>query len=280
MSRPLLPQQPAPVTRDQARLTAKLLTPAIPDLMALFQELRRGTDAELPGRLPPIPGKAYPLARCQEITVDVLARLKPRLAAPQAKGDRALRAFLMAGGLVRPIWGALRETYFQNAVQMGALYVDVANDTVNPAKPQIEILPMDACGLVPIRDAAHFAKIAAIYWGAEVYANHLVPSLAPILPLVSRMPGQRPRLQSASDYMIDLFRGDRFAGAEAWLADGPPPPADLADAMRAVCPAELFAPDDGRAAALAVCRTARAEGRAGDVGWRDARVADYLRIHG
>jgi len=268
------------VTKDQARLTSKLLVPALDDLMGFLLAVRAETDAALAPRMPVYAGKPYPLGRCQEINADVLARLKVRLAAPADRGARALKGFIMNGGVVRPIWGALRGRYFQNALQVGGLYVDVSNDTVVPTKPKVEILPIAESGLEPVRDAAHFAEIAAAYWGVTVYANHAVPSLAPILPMLSWIPGTRPQLQAASDYMTELFRRDGFAAAEAWLTDGPAPPTEAVAAMRALCPPDLAADGDGRAAAIAACRDARAQGLHRDMAWRNARIADYLRIPG
>ena len=107
----------------------------------------------------------------------------------------------------------------------------------------------------------------------------MVPSLAPLLPVVSVSPGRlEPGLQSACDYMIELMRRDGFRQAEAWLRDGPPPPPEL---QLAQLPADLLpwtpAPRDE---AVHACQRARAAGAASDPHWRQARVSDYLRLRG
>ncbi|SME92051.1 hypothetical protein SAMN06265365_101462 [Tistlia consotensis] len=281
MAVPLLPQQPAPVTRRQVALTARHLRPIQGQLSALLLALRRETDAALGPRLRPVSGKSYPLGRCQPITEDVVARFRGRLARVDGPVERAIRRFLAEGGVIRPIWGALRGLYFQNALQVGGLYVDVANDTVTVTKPKIEILPLPESGFEAIRGPEHFAEIAERYWGARVFANHALPALAPILPIVSVVPGGEARLQSASDYMIDLFRRDGFALSEAWLAGGPVPPPEIVAELEARGRQVLGSGPvaTGAAAAVAACRQARAAEVHRDEGWRDARVMDYLRLH-
>ncbi|MBP2298409.1 hypothetical protein [Azospirillum picis] len=280
MTTPLLPQQIAPVDDRQSELTRRYLTGDHKALFGYFMALRAETDRHLASALPAVGGKPYPYGRCEEITRDLFARLAQRLQRPDCAVEQGLRAFADAGGILRSVWGVLRDQYFQNALQLGGLYVDVSNDTVVVTKPKIEILPIDACGLVPVRDLDHFRRTAQAYWGAELYANHLVPTLAPLLPILSVSPGKlAPGLQSACDYMIALMRLDRFRQAEAWLAEGPPPPEALTASFLAGVPADLH-PLTGqrREEALLVCRRAQAAGCWGDDGWRNARVLDYLRL--
>jgi hypothetical protein len=274
---PLLPQQIAPDTATQGALTAHWLAPLGESLGGYFRQLRAEADPVLAPRLPPAAGKPYPNGRCEEITQHVHARLQERLRQPSHPVEQALVGFVAAGGLLQSVWGVLREQYFQNALQIGTLYVDVSNDTVVVTKPPVEILPMAQSGLVPVRDLAHFRQTAERYWQATLYANHWVPSLAPVLPIVSVSPGRlAPGLQSACDYMIELMRRDDFRQAEAWLRDGPTPPPEL---RLGWLPADLQPwTDDPRAEAVRACQRAREAGAARDAHWRHARVADYLRL--
>jgi hypothetical protein len=279
MMMPLLPQQIVPVDHRQAELTARLLAGRTDEIEAYFLALRAEVDATLSVRLPVAAGKAYPYGRCEEITREVHARLLPRLRAPQAPVEQALHDFVAQGGAARTVWGVLREQYFQNAFQFGALYVDVSNDTVFVTKPKVEILPIESAGLVSVRDLAHFRQTAERYWGAAVYANHRLPTLAPLLPVITASPGRLlPGLQSACDYMIDFMCHDRFQQAEAWLADGPAPPDDM---VLAGAPADLLPwTGDPRAEAVEACRRARTAGCHANRDWRTARVMDYLRSVG
>lgn len=277
----LLPQQIAPATPAQTALTARWLAPLGDELLRYCRALRAEIDSEIAAQLPDAGGKPYPYGRCEEITQHVYARLQKRLQDPTQRPvdpvENALRRFIGEGGWVRSVWGVLREQYFQNALQMGTLYVDVSNDTVFVHKPPVEILPMVDSGLVPVQDLAHFRQTAERYWSATLYANHLVPTLAPLLPIVSVSPGKLvPGLQSACDYMIELMRRDGFHQAEAWLRDGPRPPSDL---QLPRWPADLQPwTTDPRSEAVQACQRARAAGAALDPNWRLARVSDYLRL--
>jgi hypothetical protein len=279
---PLLPQQIAPVDRSQQELTDRCFAAIIDQLADFFLLLREAADKALAPAMPPAGGRPYPYGRCEEITRTVFGRLATRLRAPPLRpvhpAEAAIRAFIGAGGGVRTIWGALRGQYFQNAMQLGGLYVDVSNDTVDTAKPKVEILPLQASGMESLRDLEHFRRIAKIYWGAEIWANVLIPSLAPVLPLVTFSPRRlSPGLQSASDYMIALMCRDGFRQAEAWLQEAPAPPSDIAAAITLSAPAELRAGNDGRQQAINACRAARQAGHEETGAWRDDRVRDFLR---
>lgn len=282
MSMPLLPQQIAPVDDRQAALTACHLSPIVGVMMEYFLARRVETDAALAPRMGPAAGKPYPYGRCEVITRDLFARLARRLETPSDGLETTLREFVAQGGIVRTVWGVLRGQYFQNAIQVGGLYVDVSNDTVVTTKPKIEILPIAECGLTAVRDLAHFRATAEAYWNATVYANHLVPSLAPLLPMVTESRGRlHPSLQSACDYMIALMCRDGFRQAEEWLLRGPAPPPDVADALLARVPADLRPrTSDGRGESVAACSWARQTGCDQDPGWRNVRVMEYLRFAG
>ncbi|MEO8297300.1 MAG: hypothetical protein ABI574_05775 [Burkholderiales bacterium] len=275
----LLPQQIAPADDLQCRLTEDCLSARTEVLMAYFLALRREVDKVLSARLPAAAGKPYPYGRCEEITREVYARLGQRLRTPHEPVERLLADFVSRGGIARTVWGVLREQYFQNALQFGALYIDVSNDTVVVSKPPVEILPMASSGLVNVQDLAHFRQTAERYWGATLYANHLVPTLAPLLPMVSVSPGRlQPGLQSACDYMIGLMCRDGFAQAEQWLQAGPPPPPELTQRLLAATPADLQPwTSQGGVEAVMACRRARAAGGHLSADWRQARLLDYLR---
>ncbi len=276
---PLLPQQIAPVDAQQSALTDAYLAARIAALQSYFLGLRVKVDALLAPQLPAAAGKPYPYGRCEEITREIYALLATRLRQPELPIEQVLLDFMSQGGIVRSVWGVLREQYFQNALQFGGLYVDVANDTVDVNKSPVEILPLAASGLVAVRDLAHFRRTAESYWGATIYANHLLPSLAPLLPMVSVSPGRlRSGLQSACDYMIALMCRDNFQQAEAWLRDGPALPDEDSAALLVNTPADLRPwTAKGRDEAILACQRARIADCAVDDRWRQARVLDYLR---
>lgn len=277
-----LTQEIRPVTAEQQRLTARHLTPALKDIEQLLMRMRREIDSELQPRFPAHQGKPYPYGRCLEISQLFMDKLRAALGTRvPTRGLRALRDFVHAGGRIDWVWGALREQYFQNAFQMGALYVDVSNDTVTVTKPPIEILPLKDANFLAIRDLAHFAKVARVYWGVEIYVNDVVPSLAPILPMIGLPQNGPPALMSATDYMIDYLRRDGFVQAEDYLRHGPSLPAESWAAMHAGTPVDLRAADavHGRAQGIAAILAARAAGVFNDMQWRRERLQDYLRTN-
>src|SRR5690606_31806161 len=156
----------------------------------------------------------YPIGRCLEVTLAAQEKLQRldagKLPPPAAQGYAALRDFLQHGGNARQVWGDLRGAFFQNAFLVGTLYIDVSNDTVTPTKPKVEILPFEQSGFMPVQDYLHYARMTRQYWGASVFANHILPELAPYFPLITAIPGGRVRLESDFDYMLALTQSRRF----------------------------------------------------------------------
>ena len=223
MAAELLPQQPMAPDAKQRTLSKTHLD--VPALMDYLGRLRRDVDAVLARQFPEFSGKPYPLGRCREIRDAVYDRLVADIHQPRCATSLALLSFIRGGGIGRKIWGVLRDSYFQNAMQFGTFYVDVANDTVNPAKPPIEILPLKKSGMVPVTDFFHFARIAESYWNSDTYANTEFPRLAAFFPMicVSRV-GGGISLASASDQMIALTRSRYFQPSLDFLKSAPPPP--------------------------------------------------------
>jgi hypothetical protein len=273
----LLPPDDLSADATQTALTERFLLPALSEIEAALLDLRLDTDQALAGKVPAYKGRAYPYGCCHEITLDIMGRLTAFAAQRSSPGQQALNDFFRHGGRGKLVWGVLRDSYFQNAIHLGGLYVDVSNDTVDVTKPKVEILPMDRSGMVLIQDAVHFARVAERYWDARAYANTLLPSLAPLFPvvLVDAMGGVS--LQSNTGYMKRLLATDGFARAEQWLRTGPRLPDALAAAFRNACPPDLQAanPAVGLEAALAACQTLRDE--VIDAAWVQVMSESFVR---
>lgn len=274
----LAPPDDLSADATQAALTAQFLLPALPAITAALLELRADTDHALASTIPPYRGKAYPYGCCHEITLDVMGRLMAFAAQRGSPGQQALHDFFLSGGRGKLAWGVLRDSYFQNAIHLGDLYVDVSNDTVDVSKPKVEILPMAQSGLVLIQDAAHFARVAERYWDARAYANTLLPSLAPLFPVVLVDVGGRVTMQSNTGYMKRLLATDGFARSEHWLRTGPGLPDKLAEAFRNGCPPDLQAanPQVGRDAAIAACQALQTS--AVDAAWVHGMSEAFVRL--
>lgn len=250
----------------QIALTQQFLHPALAELEAFFLAVRHAVDAELQPRQPVKLGKPYPLGQCLEISLSVQKLLRHvdaanlHLDATAARGCAAFKGFLQAGGEFRRVWGDLRESYFQNAFQLGTLYVDVSNDTVTPTKPKVEILPFEEARLVAIRDYLHFIQIASRYWKDEIHPNHVLPELAPYCPLVHVSATGRIALGETTHYMVRMTRTQEFWPSEAVLSQAPMPLA-LFQEIRSLLAGEhtlnianiANTPEEGRLQALQHC---------------------------
>lgn len=255
--------------RLQAALTRRFLLPALPALQAFFLALRAEADLALAGELGERYGRPYPYGCCLEITDEVLRRLNVSDNWPDLPGARAVKAFVKRGGEGKMVWGVLRDSYFQNALQLGSLYVDVSNDTVDVRKPKIEIMPMRDAGFEALRDGAHFARIAEAYWKVRVYTNTALPSLAPAFPIIAVDGDGSAGLMAKMSCVVSLFAADGFQAAEQWLREGPPPPLAVVKALRAACSEEVLAadPEVGVEASVRACERLRAAGTIVDEAW-------------
>ena len=186
------------------------------------------------------------------------------LAAPggQAEaGRRALRAFLRAGGTLRRVWGDLRGQFFQNAFQLGTLYLDVANDSVKSAEaeggdPALRGgRPHRHCRLRAFREARR----------GLLGPSHLSQSRpAGARALLSADPCRAGRSGRGGDALQLPRRPDRGRafpaerGVSGRSGDAP----ELLDHVGQALAGQAFAPastpEAGRRAALASCRTYRA----------------------
>lgn len=267
-------------SRLQTALTRRFLLPVLDELETLFLAMRAETDTALaPGAIAR-QDKPYPYGYCLEITQDVVTNLRARNARSRSSAAKAISAFLKHGGAATMVWGVLRDRYFQNAIQMGSLYIDVANDSVDPNKPKVEILPMTESGLELVRDVDHFARIAELYWGIRCYANVALPDLAPLFPIIVVDPLKRVLLQSRTGYMMRLLGGDGFQKSERWLKTAPHPPAEVVTGLRQNCPTDILAanPIATRAAAVDACSALRQKASALDGAWIDQMAALFDRV--
>lgn len=263
-----LPLEPREVVSPlQRALTERYLLPALPALEQFFRAVRAEVDAELQPISPSKLGKPYPLGQCLEITLAAQKCLRRaeglRLSGVAAQGQSVFMSFLRAGGQCRQVWGDLRGEFFQNAFQLGTLYVDVSNDTVNPAKPPVEILPFAQARFERVADYAHFVRVASRYWQGSFFPNHLLPELAPYCPVLHLNPNGQVQLADASLYMVSLVQAGQFGPSEDYLR-GPALPPDVFEPLRQALVGGGYRlaadPEQGREAALAACRTYREQG--------------------
>ncbi|TYL48321.1 hypothetical protein [Marinomonas sp. IMCC 4694] len=187
--------------------------------------LRLLADIELIPKFPFfIEGKPYPLGRCKEIRDAVFVLLQERLKQPATPGLILLHEALSKGGTLTKAWGSLRDQYFQNALLLEGWYLDVSNDTVNPNKPRIEVLPLAQSGFSRIVNFEQFVQIARLYWHVDVYRNDICPALAPFLPLIYVRKNGVSWMGEASDDMLSVATSSAFSHSECILSELSSPP--------------------------------------------------------
>jgi hypothetical protein len=127
----------------------------------------------------------YPIGYCKQIRDVGLSRLlAPEAADVSRPALSAVAAFREAGGLVKGVWGVQKGIYFQNAIQIGHLWCDLSNDTVDPRRPAVEVCPLSDARFEELASFEQFAEVAACYWEEEAYPNHLFSAIAAVLPVI------------------------------------------------------------------------------------------------
>ncbi|NJM11217.1 MAG: hypothetical protein HC889_04365 [Synechococcaceae cyanobacterium SM1_2_3] len=127
---------------------------------------------------------------------------------------------------------------------MGALNVDVANDSVDITQPKVDILPCAESAFRTVDTIERFLEVARVYWPGQFFPNTVFPRLAPVLPIIHVNPDGKVALKSgfAPIFAANFLNGCQHA--HAYLA--------RAKAERVVTPP----------AVVAVCLT-----RMGTDGW-------------
>ncbi len=152
----------------------------------------------------------YPLGFCGAIRDQVVERL---IADPQ------FRELIGPDVVLKKVFILLKGVYFQNALQLGNLYVDVANDTVSLDKPKIEWLRIAE---VDYENADSWAAVAAVgrkYYEVELYPNFLFPLAFPSAPYFAIRASGRIDLFQAQNVIFLKDLGDGFKRAHALLDD-------------------------------------------------------------
>ena len=196
-------------------LTDKYITSHVDDIVRDMFELRREADAHFRLAIAKGAGLAadagtnaksanYPVSFCLEITRHMLTLMSREPAPAHMTGLKAMHDFVRAGGPVKRVWGALRGGYFQNAIQVGTFYLDVANDTVNVNKPKVEMLPMASANFNNIGSYFEFARVGEAYWQARILPNIWFPNIAPFLPAIVFYDDGTMRIEARTSYMFPM----------------------------------------------------------------------------
>lgn len=199
---------------DQCALTEEWVMPAMPEVVRLATAAREKTDfrhqqrMEKNARRPVQVAEGdrdlaqYPIGFCKIICEDVFADLS----------QQPLIQDLVSRGVVfKNVYIILYGRYFQNAIQIGNLYLDAANDTVDPEKPFLEWMPITDLDYQNLESWEQVISVVESYFHARVIPNRYFPLLAPFVPFISvRSEGQLELLMFQDLFFLkDLGDGMR-----------------------------------------------------------------------
>ncbi|MCZ2721254.1 hypothetical protein O1D97_06245 [Marinomonas sp. 15G1-11] len=241
--------------------------------------LRLIADVELLPKYPHFDGKHYPLGRCKEIRDKVFTLLQECLSKTQKPGLSLIREQIQKGATLRTQWGSLRDEYFQNAIVFENWYIDVSNDTVNPNKPRVEILPLIDANFSIISSFEQFVKVARSYWNVKIYQNNIFPALSPFMPLFYVNRQGRGRIGYASHDCLALAMNSHFFASESVLSTLPQLPEDVVNKWRTILnelPHNDFLHSQGDP--LSYCKQYRKEERYLDKEFYDKALSAYFQL--
>jgi hypothetical protein len=152
----------------------------------------------------------YPIGFCGAIRDQVLERLV---------ADADFRKLIGTDTVLKKIFVLLKGVYFQNALQLGNLYLDAANDTVDSTKPPIEWLRIEDTPYQNADDWNTVAEVGRRYYEVELYPNLLFPLAFPSSPFFAIRASGRIDFFHAQDILFLKDLGDDLRRARALLAD-------------------------------------------------------------
>lgn len=93
--------------------------------------------------------------------------------------------YLDKGGFFRKVWGVDKEKYFQTALQIGPVILDISYNTVEilQAKVDWQLLGQD-CVFREVRDLEDYLSIKSTYQGIDSYHNTVFPEIAEEYPII------------------------------------------------------------------------------------------------
>lgn len=96
-----------------------------------------------------------------------------------------LEAYLKKGGFFRKVWGIDKESYFQTALQIGPIILDISYNTVTLTKPKVDwqLLGPD-CVFREVRDWEDYLTIKSSYHQTEIYSNTVFPTIQHDFPVI------------------------------------------------------------------------------------------------
>lgn len=183
------------VDRRQEKVAGEHLEPVLEPLLAWLQRLRTTLDHSMRQAINAttrhsesvhgtIDLHEYPKGFCGHIRDAIFkAMINAVAAGEEGVAQQGLRAFMAQGGICKPIFGIdVTGPYFQNAIQLGPYYLDVANDTVDIRKPQILFERMTKSRFENIQGLDRYFQVLKLYLRQTIFPSSFFPWLSTVSP--------------------------------------------------------------------------------------------------
>lgn len=173
---------------DQRQLTEEVLLPVMPEVIGLVKTARgkvdflhqqmaeKNPDVKLPAADGDSNIATYPKGFCRTICEGVFKDLS---------GQDLIKDLVAQGVVFKTVYIILYGQYFQNAIQIGNIYLDSANDTVDPNKYFLEWMPVKELDYENLESWEQVTDIVESYFHCRVIPNRYFPLLAPIIPFIA-----------------------------------------------------------------------------------------------
>lgn len=119
--------------------------------------------------------KHYPKGFCQLIRDSIFDQLLK---------TSIFQNFQRQGLIFKKVYVTLDNSYFQNGIQFGNFFVDVAADTVHDGGEQVVCTPLETLNYQNFHSYHHYCQVSEPYLNVSIYPNVLFPSIFPMLPLL------------------------------------------------------------------------------------------------
>jgi len=151
----------------------------------------------------------YPLGFCRHIRNGMLKKMQEEV---------FFRQLAEKGVRIHPVFVLLKDSYFQNAIQIGNTYLDVANDTVDVTKPRLEWAPIREVAYTNLDSWSVFAQVAERYLRVQIFPNYLFPLAFPAVPFFAIRPNGRLDLLCVQNQIFFKDLGRQMAAAKRLLS--------------------------------------------------------------
>ncbi|MCX6733373.1 MAG: hypothetical protein NTX63_01010 [Candidatus Peregrinibacteria bacterium] len=206
-----------PVDTKQQELTDRILVPRLGDIERELLGLREAFDERMRAIFaeemstdslghtddPSIRQSSnYPIGYCDTIRNGVWNSIEAALRRGPEPGLAALQHFIEEGGHFKKVYGILSGKYFQNGMQAGTLWVDIANNTIDACDPPLKICKLEDSTFRNIDDFSVFGDVLESYWNHRVFPQRIFPILTPIYPIMHLSPSGKLQIGPSSEAVV------------------------------------------------------------------------------